>query len=96
MITFVQLNPPRLNHLPPQFRAPRQLALHDRPVLAPRRGEYVAHKKVQAEPRELPGAIGRERHGAHDTPPGAGVNVQKGIRKHNGRGDESSERYSIT
>jgi hypothetical protein len=49
-----------LHHRLPQLRAPRQLALHDRPVLTPRHREDVAHEEVQAEPGKLPRAIGRD------------------------------------
>ena len=71
--------PPSLNHRPSQLRASRQLALHDRPVLPPRRRENVAPDEMAPEPRELPSAsaIGRGRHGAEDTPAGASVYVQE-------------------
>ena len=47
------------------------------PVLAPRHREDVAHEEVQAKPRKLPSAIGRQRHGAEDTPVGGGVELAK-------------------
>jgi hypothetical protein len=44
---------------PPQLAAPRERALHHRPVLTPRDRERIAHEELEAQPRKLPGEIGR-------------------------------------